>query len=451
MVLSDAVALACGTYLTIYGPLETSQISNRRAGLVIFPLMSLMLLALSGSYRRRLQAAVLDEVARVAGLVALAAIISVGLIGLAGSTATPATAVLRPWILSTGLICAGRVLIALSYQVLSTRGSVGMPTLIVGSEGVGTRIARRIQSDPHVGLRVIGFVDPAPLIEGDATGHCAPRLGAPHEIAEIAERTGAQHVILAFTSLSDGEMESLARQCFTLGLEVSVVPRMMDSVNRRVTVETVGGIPVLRLRVVDPRSPLFGFKHVIDRVVAAILVVFLGPVLLACGIAVRMSSPGPMIFRQKRTGRDGRVFDMLKFRTMSVAQSRPEQFQLAPGLAPGGVEGEDRRTPVGRFLRTTSLDELPQLLNVLRGEMSVVGPRPERPEFAEVFQRDLARYADRHRVKAGITGWAQIHGLRGQTPLDERIDYDNYYINNWSPWLDLKILVATVPALFRGE
>ncbi len=145
------------------------------------------------------------------------------------------------------------------------------------------------------------------------------------------------------------------------------------------------------------------------------------------------------------------MFDLLKFRTMAERPGGSEGFVLAPGLAPGGVEGDDRRTRAGRFLRRTSLDELPQLLNVLRGEMSLVGPRPERPEFAEGFKREFLRYADRNRVKAGITGWAQIHGLRGQTPLEDRVDYDNYYIDNWSLWLDLKILLATIPALFRGE
>jgi lipopolysaccharide/colanic/teichoic acid biosynthesis glycosyltransferase len=158
-------------------------------------------------------------------------------------------------------------------------------------------------------------------------------------------------------------------------------------------------------------------------------------------------------------GRDGKVFDFYKFRSMRVEQpsaddGAPEasalDFLLGGDTAPGGVEGEDRRTAVGRFLRSTSLDELPQLFNVLRGDMSLVGPRPERPEFVELFRQDIIRYGDRHRVKSGITGWAQVHGLRGQTSLAERVEWDNYYIAHWSLGLDLKILALTLVALFRN-
>jgi lipopolysaccharide/colanic/teichoic acid biosynthesis glycosyltransferase len=158
-------------------------------------------------------------------------------------------------------------------------------------------------------------------------------------------------------------------------------------------------------------------------------------------------------------GRDGKPFDLYKFRSMRLApgQEAPEQdgsssleFLLGGDTAPGGVEGKDRRTAVGRLLRRTSLDELPQLLNVLKGEMSLIGPRPERPEFVELFENDITRYGDRHRVKSGITGWAQVHGLRGQTSLAERVEWDNYYIAHWSLGLDVKILALTLAALFHN-
>ena len=174
----------------------------------------------------------------------------------------------------------------------------------------------------------------------------------------------------------------------------------------------------------------------------------LAPLVLAVALAVKLSSKGPVLFRQRRVGRDGQVFDMLKFRSMSLAPAPP--WRPDPGSAPGGVEGPDRRTFVGRFLRRTALDEIPQLVNVLKGEMSLIGPRPERPEFASLFGRDLARYTDRHRVKSGITGWAQVSGLRGQTSLADRVAWDNYYIENWSPALDVKILAMTVTAVLRS-
>ena len=155
-----------------------------------------------------------------------------------------------------------------------------------------------------------------------------------------------------------------------------------------------------------------------------------------------------MLFRQRRVGRDGQEFDVLKFRTMYEA-SGPGAFDLPAGCAPGGIEGEDRRTRLGGWLRDNSLDELPQLINVLRGEMSLVGPRPERPEFVERFAGEITRYDDRHRVRSGITGWAQVNGLRGQTSINDRVEWDNYYIQNWSLGLDLRIVLLTLAELLR--
>jgi exopolysaccharide biosynthesis polyprenyl glycosylphosphotransferase len=202
----------------------------------------------------------------------------------------------------------------------------------------------------------------------------------------------------------------------------------------------------------------FTIKHALDRVFALLLLILFSPVILVAAIAVKLSSPGPALFKQRRVGRDGRVFNFYKFRSMREAakgelieeDDGALDFLLAGDVAPGGVEGEDRRTAVGRFLRSSSLDELPQLFNVLRGDMSLVGPRPERPEFVELFRNDIIRYGDRHRVKSGITGWAQVHGLRGQTSLAERVEWDNYYIAHWSLGLDLKILALTLVAVFRN-
>ena len=175
--------------------------------------------------------------------------------------------------------------------------------------------------------------------------------------------------------------------------------------------------------------------------VALLALIALSPVLLSLALALRVTSPGPVIFRQRRVGRDGAVFELLKFRTMLTASD--DRFTPQAGAAPGGIEGADRRTRIGRWLRASSLDELPQLVNVLKGEMSLIGPRPERPEFAEQFAREIADYDDRHRVRSGITGWAQANGLRGQTSIADRVELDNYYINNWSPELELRTLALT--------
>jgi lipopolysaccharide/colanic/teichoic acid biosynthesis glycosyltransferase len=192
----------------------------------------------------------------------------------------------------------------------------------------------------------------------------------------------------------------------------------------------------------------FAVKYSVDRGVALVALVVLLPLMIVIALAVRLSSPGPVLFRQRRVGRDGRSFELFKFRSMRD-EPTDRSFRPADGDAPGGVEGVDRRTRVGRLLRASSLDELPQLLNVLRGEMSLIGPRPERPEFAERFAEEIPDYAERHRVKAGITGWAQANGLRGQTPIAERVKYDNYYIDHWSIQLEFMTILLTVVEVLR--
>ena len=201
-------------------------------------------------------------------------------------------------------------------------------------------------------------------------------------------------------------------------------------------------MPLVAPKAAEPTGWQFRVKYAFDRVLAGCAIVLPSPILIAAALAVLVSMGRPVFFRQLRIGRDGRPFEMLKFRSMAGVQD--EAADGAAGeLAPGGVEGEDRRTRVGAFLRGTSIDELPQLINVLRGDMSIIGPRPERPEFVEDFEQRIYRYRDRHRVKSGITGWAQVNGLRGQTSLADRAEWDNFYIENFSLWLDLKIALMT--------
>ncbi len=228
----------------------------------------------------------------------------------------------------------------------------------------------------------------------------------------------------------------------------AMMPRMHELIDERSTLDHVGGVPLVSLRPINPHGWEFAVKHAIDTAVAAVALVLLCPLLAAIAIGVRLSSPGPAFFRQRRVGRNGREFELLKFRTM-ISPVTWTDFDPPSGLAPGGVEGADRRTWLGGLLRATSLDELPQLINVVRGEMSIVGPRPERPEFVQLFAAEIDRYDSRHRVKSGITGWAQVHGLRGQTSIADRVEWDNFYIENWSLWLDLRIVLMTATEVLR--
>jgi exopolysaccharide biosynthesis polyprenyl glycosylphosphotransferase len=404
-----------------------------------------------GLYKRSVRVLILDRAIPVVGAISVACMMVIAFETFADPGARPGALVARAWFFSLLFVGTGRVSLAVAQRQSRALGYVGRPTLIVGAGRVGAQVARRIEEHPEYGLRPVGFLDADPLAALDAPDRRVPVLGTPDELRRVVADVRAEHVILAFSSAPDRGLIPLARECEAMGLEVSLVPRLFESINDRVALERLGGLPLLGLRSVDPKGWQFVIKHALDRLVAAVAIVLFAPLLLAVGLAVRISSPGPVLFRQRRVGRDGQAFDLLKFRSMRLeAPDRDVVFRPAAGSAPGGIEGADRRTVVGRCLRRTSLDELPQLLNVLRGEMSMIGPRPERPEFVELFRQDLDRYADRHRVKSGITGWAQVHGLRGQTSLGDRVEWDNFYIENWSLWLDFKILLLTFGAVLRA-
>jgi exopolysaccharide biosynthesis polyprenyl glycosylphosphotransferase len=326
--------------------------------------------------------------------------------------------------------------------------TAGTPDADVGRGRIGTLVAERLRSRPELGLAPIGFLDKDPLLFDGATD--LPVLGASWDIDRIVAEHKVEQVVIAFSTAPDEVMLRLLRRCEELGVEVAFVPRFYERVPEDVTIEHLGGLSLLIPRRVDTRNWQFAVKYTADRILSALLLALIAPLFLLIALAIRLTMGGPIFFRQTRVGRDGKAFDMLKFRSMRSLEEDAAPFVLREGLGPGGVEGDDRRTRLGTLLRRSSLDELPQLLNVLRGEMSLVGPRPERPTYANVFAEKVYRYNDRHRVKSGITGWAQINGLRGKTSLADRVEWDNWYIENWSAWLDMKVLLRTVVAVFRN-
>jgi len=423
------------------------------AGAGAVALATLALLCVRGSYDAlalRGHVGFLDEVRETAGAACLAAMATITCAALAapGTEATAGAA--RAWLAGSLLIAAGRG--AVRAATARFGRPPAQPVLIVGAGRVGVRLEQRLRDLPELGLDPIGFIDSAPM---ELPARSAPVIAPLGKLAEAIEATGVKHVLLAFSSGSDRALLGVIATCRRMGAEAWAVPRLFDSVGMRAATDHVGGMPVTRLRAPLPPRAL-RMKDLADRLAAVGAILVLAPLLLGIAIAVRASSPGPVLFRQRRIGRDGVAFEMLKFRSMRLATAQPShsasggQLSLDDPTGPGGVEGGDRRTRVGALLRATSLDELPQLLNIARGEMSFVGPRPERREFMELFADSVERYTDRHRMKAGLTGWAQVHGLRGQTSLAKRIEWDNWYIDNWSPWLDLKILLMTATSLRRG-
>jgi exopolysaccharide biosynthesis polyprenyl glycosylphosphotransferase len=430
-----------------------------RAPLLLMPFLVVLLFYLRGLYHTKLRTQVLDGIVPVISGVSVAAMM-VAVLGLALNHQVPEQGMwARAWFYALVGVGLGRTALALAQRRARAKRLVGKPVLIMGAGVVGAQVARRLENHPEYGLAPVGFLDEDPRSVAEVGGREVPVLGTIDDLEEAVERTGVKYLIVAFSSVADARVSRLIPRCQELGVDVAVVPRMFDLINDRVGYDTVGGLPLLSFTAVDPKGMQFAVKHALDRVLALLMLILLSPLIAMAALAVKLSSPGPMLFKQRRVGRDGRVFDFYKFRSMREpdrSEDAPEpdssalDFLLAGDVAPGGVEGEDRRTAVGRFLRGSSVDELPQLFNVLRGDMSLVGPRPERPEFVELFRNDIIRYGDRHRVKSGITGWAQVHGLRGQTSLAERVEWDNYYIAHWSLGLDLKILALTLVALFRN-
>jgi exopolysaccharide biosynthesis polyprenyl glycosylphosphotransferase len=448
LLMSAAVMATTGGVRGVLHP------GSLRAPLLAMPPLVMLLFYLRGLYRTRLRALVLDGVIPIVSAVSVAAM-AVAMIGIAANGTIPDHFV-RTWLIGVFAVGSGRAVMSLAQRLARARRLVAKPVLIMGAGVVGAQVARRLESHPEYGLVPVGFLDEDPRSVAEVGGRDVPVLGTIEDLDQTVTSTGVRNLIVAFSSVADERVSRLIQRCQELGVQVSVVPRMFDTINNRVGYDTVGGLPLMSFTSVNPRGLQFAVKHALDRVLALVLLGLLSPIMLVAALAVSLSSRGPVLFRQRRVGRDGKAFDLFKFRSMrsQPGQDQEEEpssleFLLGGDTAPGGVEGHDRRTVVGRFLRRTSLDELPQLLNVLKGDMSLIGPRPERPEFVELFMNDIVRYGDRHRVKSGITGWAQVHGLRGQTSLAERVEWDNYYIAHWSLGLDAKILALTLAALFH--
>ena len=332
------------------------------------------------------------------------------------------------------MILARVALYSLVHRALA-QGANRRRVLIIGAGKAGRRLEETLRHYPWMGFEVVGFLDDHKGDVLDVVG----RVDEAPEIVDRFERNGCaiDYVYIALPLAAAERIEALANELSTRLAHICLVPDLFhfDIVNSRIS--DLGGLPVIHL--VD-EAPL-EFRRIVKRVIdilfsMAVLILTL-PVQLIIAALVKISSPGPVFYRQQRMGLNGLTFDILKYRSMPVHT----ESETGPVWA---KQEEDRATPLGRFLRRTSLDELPQFINVLMGDMSVVGPRPERPVFIEEFRQRIPRYMLRHKMKAGITGWAQVNGWRGNTSIEKRIEHDIYYIQNWSLLLDVKIILMTI-------
>ncbi len=330
---------------------------------------------------------------------------------------------------------ASRAAMRLALRALRRRGRNLRHIVIAGAGPHGREIAARLRAAPWSGLNVRGFYDDS-CAEGMVDG--LPVLGGVDRIAaDLALEDAADQVWIALPLRAEDRIREVLNALRQTTAVVRFVPDIQSFHLLHHSVTEVVGLPVLNLTD-SPHSGIDStLKTLEDLVLGAVLLVIALPLLVAIAIGVKLSSPGPVLYRQARVTWNGQSFPMFKFRSM------PQGSEEASGPV-WSHRGEERATRFGAFLRRYSLDELPQLINVLRGEMSLVGPRPERPEFVREFRERIPGYMQKHLVKAGITGWAQVNDLRGDSDLEQRIQYDLYYIDNWSLWFDLRILALTL-------
>ena len=338
------------------------------------------------------------------------------------------------------VLIAARLALRKGLRSARGRGYNRRFALVLGGGGLAEEVIKRIRGQADSGLEVLGVLaemSPGRHVESVEV------LGSYMDLKALLGQRRVDYVILALSGQEVEFMEKIMAELEDEVVNVMIAPDLMHIATLNSAVESLDGLPVIHLR----SSPMVGWasvkKRSFDMAGSALGLVLTAPIWLLISSGILLSSGGPVFYRQKRMGLDGQLFEMLKFRTMQVGK-----VSDAPGWS---HPGDPRRTLFGRWLRRFSLDEMPQLWNVLKGDMSLVGPRPEQASLIEEFRREVPGYMLRHKVKSGMTGWAQVHGWRGDTSLHRRIEHDIYYIQNWSFGLDLEILIKTVGSVIRGR
>lgn len=343
------------------------------------------------------------------------------------------------WAFSIFGITLGRMLIQWAERRSYRQGRHLQPAIIIGNGELAEAVYARLHRHGSFGFDIAGYFAATPAPAGSRLA-AAPCLGTVADAPVFIRENGIRLAFIALTSRDQTHLFTVISECEGVNIEFMLVPDMLDVLTSQVRVRDLEGIPFLRVKTIPLGAFGHAVKRIFDLVVAGTILLVLSPLIALIALAVRLTSPGPVLFRQQRIGLDGTEFAMLKFRSMVPGA---EKFDAQAGL---GIRNDPRRTPIGKLLRRFSLDELPQLWNVVRGDMSLVGPRPERTHVVREFGQSIPRYLDRHRVKTGVTGWAQVNGLRGDTSIEERIKYDLYYIENWSIAFDIRILLRTLRA-----
>ena len=324
---------------------------------------------------------------------------------------------------------------------LARRGVAVRTVLVVGAGAAGQRVSEHFRDMPHLGYRVLGFLD-SRLPAGARPYDGPPVVGSLRDMEGALATYHPNEIILADPSLSNHEQLELVNLCQGLPVTIRVFPDIFQMLVSEASLINLRGLPLVGIHRVELEEWQRNVKRLFDVAFSAVLLTAASPLMLLVALLIKLDSPGPVFYAQERVGQDGKRFHVVKFRSMVHGAERATGRYWT-------VKGDPRRTRLGKWLRQLSIDELPQFVNVLIGDMSVVGPRPERPMFVAQFSEAMPDYLKRLREKAGITGWAQVNGLRGDSSIEERTKYDLYYVDNWSLWLDLKIILRTIPLLFK--
>lgn len=337
------------------------------------------------------------------------------------------------------LIIAERIIIKKSLSYIRKRGYNQKHILLVGFSDASDRLIDAIKRNPEWGYKIDGILDD--IVDIGTVYRHNEVTGRLDNLGEILQNADIDEVAITLPLSAYSKLGDIVNTCEKYGVHTKFIPDYTEIISSNPVTGDMDGVAVVNIRNVPLTDPLNRFvKRLIDICGSLFFIVLFSPIMLGAAIAVKISSPGPIIFKQKRVGFHNKEFNMYKFRSM--VQQRPEDEKKG-----WTTKGDARVTKVGAILRKTSIDELPQFFNVLFGTMSIVGPRPERKQFVEQFMEEIPRYNVKHQVRPGITGWAQVNGLRGDTSIPERIKYDLYYIENWTVWLDIKIMFLTV---FKG-
>ncbi len=345
--------------------------------------------------------------------------------------------VILTWVLSIMTLALGRFAIKSIQGYLFKFGIGERKLILIGDNGISESLFVQAAKNSQLGYKVVGIL----CNEQKISKHGLKIIGSVEEAERSIKKYDVDEIILTDMGLARNKVFEIIQICSDNNVVFKYIPDIFAIMSRNIIYQLFGSMPVMELQPI----PMEGWgrisKRIIDIVMALVAIILSSPLILIATIGVKLTSRGSIIYKQKRVGRDGRTFDFYKFRSMY--QEKCDYTENGSKWTTKADE-KTRITPFGLFLRKTNIDELPQFFNVLKGNMSFVGPRPELPKFVEQFQRDIPEYFRRHKVKSGITGWAQVNGLKGDTSIKERVRYDIYYIENWSIWLDLVILARTI-------